>query len=136
MFDRWKDVEMVAALDLQGSSRITGGLFRGRAQGNVFNIGDSRDVLGTDSPILGKLKVFNAGEDPSSKQPQMTVKVKVSGTLAPVLGELGKRFSPVKSKILNYLLWFTKNNVSQRRIKGFSSMRRAIGVSKVALTLH
>jgi hypothetical protein len=31
----------------------------------------------------------------------MTVKVKVSGTLAPVLGELVKCYSPVKSK------WFS-----------------------------
>jgi hypothetical protein len=86
--------------DLQGASHTTGGLFCGKAQGNVFNVGDSREILEIDSPIVGRLKIFRAGEDPSSRKPQMTVKVKVCGTLAPVLGELGKCYSPVKSKSL------------------------------------
>jgi hypothetical protein len=91
-------VGMEGLSDLQGASRIVGGLFRGRAQGNLFNIGDSKKLIGSDAPMVGRLKIFNAGEDPSSKKPQMTVKVNVCGTLAPVLGELEKRYSPVASK--------------------------------------
>ncbi|KAF8332958.1 hypothetical protein F5887DRAFT_893932 [Amanita rubescens] len=83
---------------LQGASRTTGGIFRGKAQGNVFNIGDAKEVIEVHSPKTGKLKVFKAGQDPSSQKPQMTVNVKVGAKLAPVLNELAKRFSPIKNK--------------------------------------
>ncbi|KAF8344787.1 hypothetical protein F5887DRAFT_865119, partial [Amanita rubescens] len=83
---------------LQGASRTTGGIFRGRAHGNVFNIGDAKEVFEVDSPKTGKLKLFKAGQDPSSHKPHMTVNVKVGAKLAPVLNELAKRFSPIKNK--------------------------------------
>ncbi|KAK2467707.1 hypothetical protein APHAL10511_000002, partial [Amanita phalloides] len=42
---------------------------------NVFNIGDSKDLSERDmGPMIGKLKVFNSGEDPSARKPQMTLK--------------------------------------------------------------
>jgi hypothetical protein len=85
--------------DLQGASRTTGGIFRGRALGNVFNVGDCKDDLESNiGSMVGKVKVFMAGEDPSTKKPQMTLKVKVGGDLAPVLDAVAKRFSPVKSE--------------------------------------
>ncbi len=95
----WTVVQKDSLPVLQGASCTTGGISRGRAHGNVFNIGDSKDISEKDmGPMIGKLKVFNIGEDPSSRKPQMTLKVKVSGNLAPVLGELAKCYSPVKSK--------------------------------------
>lgn len=85
---------------LQGASRTIGGHFRGKALGNVFNAGDAKDVMEGDTAMVGKLKVFRAGEDPSTTKPQMTmkVKVKVGDNLAPVLGQLAKLYSPIKSK--------------------------------------
>ena len=49
-------------------------------------------------PVIGKLRIFKAGEDPSARKPQMTLKVKTGGNLAPVLLELAKLYSPVRSK--------------------------------------
>jgi len=48
--------------------------------------------------LIGKVKVFKPEDDPLEKKPQMTLKVKVGGNLAPVLHELAKRFSPIKSE--------------------------------------
>lgn len=84
--------------NLQGASRTTGGIFRGKAHGNMFNIGDAKEVFEVDRPKVGKLKVFKAGQDPSSNKPHMTLNVKVGANLAPVLNELAIHFSPVKSK--------------------------------------
>ncbi|KAK2465051.1 hypothetical protein APHAL10511_003127, partial [Amanita phalloides] len=69
---------------LQGASWTTGGT--------------SRSIRKRHGAYDWELKVFNSGEDPSARKPQMTLKVKVSGNLAPVLGELAKCYSPVKKK--------------------------------------
>jgi hypothetical protein len=51
---------------LEGSSRTTGGIFRGKAHGNIFNIGDVKD-LEDDSlgHAKGKVFVYRLGEDPT-----------------------------------------------------------------------
>ena len=75
------------------------GSFCGRAVGNVFNVGDARDYEESDlGSLIGKVKVFKPEDDPLEKKPQMALKVKVGGTLAPVLHELAKHFSPIKSE--------------------------------------
>lgn len=85
--------------DLKGASRTVGGLLCGKAHGNVFNVGDAKEGMESDIGLMkGKIKVFRLGDDPSSQKPQMTVKVKVKGNLAPVLTEFSKLYSPVKSK--------------------------------------
>ena len=56
-----RDVQMTSpvhspSLGLQGASRITGGLFRGRAQGNVFNFADAPRHMPPEEcqPSMGK----------------------------------------------------------------------------------
>ncbi|KAK2459267.1 hypothetical protein APHAL10511_008716 [Amanita phalloides] len=90
------DVQIETSSELQGASCTIGGHFRGRALGNIFNAGDAKDVMEGDTTMIGKVKIFRAGEDPSTTKPQMTMKVKVGSNLAPVLGQLAKRYSPVK----------------------------------------
>ncbi|KAK2467708.1 hypothetical protein APHAL10511_000003, partial [Amanita phalloides] len=65
----------------------------------IVKFWDSKDLSERDmGPMIRQLNVFNSGGDPSARKPQMTLKVHVSGDLAPVLGELAKHYSPVKSK--------------------------------------
>jgi len=95
----WVDSHIDSPHDLQGASCTTGGLFHGRAVGNVFNVGDAKGILESElGSLVGKVKVFRPGDDPSAKKAQMTLKVKVGGNLTPVLHELAKRYSPVKSE--------------------------------------
>jgi hypothetical protein len=71
------DVHVDDAPDLQGASCTTGGLFCGKAHGNVFNHGDGKGVLESDVGTMpGRLKLYRAGEDPTINKPQMTLKVK------------------------------------------------------------
>jgi hypothetical protein len=84
---------------LHGSSSTTGGVLRGRAQGNIFNLADAEKALETEvGAAIGKVKIYRPGEDPSSLKPQMVLKAEVSQTMAPVLTDLGELYSPVKSK--------------------------------------
>ena len=84
---------------LQGASRITGGIFRGKAHGNVFNIGDMGDVMDDQlGAAIGKVMIFRPGQDPATHKPQMLLKARVTGTLGPVLNDMAARFSPIKSK--------------------------------------
>jgi hypothetical protein len=83
---------------LEGASRTTGGILRGRAHGNFFNMGDARDVDNSLGQAIGKVKVFRPGQDPALSKPQMTLKAKIGGNLGPVLDDLAIRYSPIKSK--------------------------------------
>ena len=94
----WTDIHMVHPSELQGASRTTEGHFCGRAHGNVFNLGDAKEVLESGSPMIGKVKVFRVGQDPAATKPHMTMKMKIEANLAPVLDQLAKRYSPIKSK--------------------------------------
>ncbi|KAF8220525.1 hypothetical protein L208DRAFT_1333241 [Tricholoma matsutake] len=45
--------------ELQGASHITGGILRGRAQGNVYNIADCIEYEGDISPTTGEFFFIN-----------------------------------------------------------------------------
>jgi hypothetical protein len=92
---------------LQGASRISGGILRGRAQGNVFNFADATDVLGQGprhgTASRGRVYVYSSSFnpttlDPEQMKPMATVKVLTSETIAPMLQQVTRRFSPVRSK--------------------------------------
>src|SRR5258708_18064717 len=86
---------------LHGSSSTTRGILRGRAQGNVFNLADAEKPLEAQiGAVIGKVKVYRPGEDPSTVKPQMVIKAEVSQNIAPVLTDVGELYSPVKSKPL------------------------------------
>jgi hypothetical protein len=96
----WTDFHIDNPSDLQGASRTLGGHFRGKAHGNIFNLGDAKDVFEDKAPMIGKVKIFRAGEDPSTTKPHMMLKAKIGSNLRPVLDQLAKHYSPVKSKWL------------------------------------
>jgi len=91
-----------------GSSRSTGGILRGRALGNVFNIGDPFDDIPQDvAPLArGRVNVTIVQQPPSDviiENPTSHLKV-VSpcyDTLGPLLKKVAKSYSPVRSKYLN-----------------------------------
>lgn len=101
---------------LQGASRTTGGILRGRAHGNVFNFADARDVLDQDPQHVmasrGRVYIYTSPLnpttlDPEQMKPMATVKVTTSQTITPMLQQVTRRFSPVRSKYsLNILLKF------------------------------
>jgi hypothetical protein len=83
----------------QGSSRVTGGVLRGRAVGNVLNLPDAPDILEDSIPKEGTLKLYSdLSQHPSTHGPVLTMKTKAHGSLKPILQKLVKCYSPVKSK--------------------------------------
>lgn len=84
--------------DLQGASRTTGGTIRGKALGNVFNIGDSEDALDIGLVSVGRVKFFKLKDNPSTANPSMSLKVKIGGDMASMLGQISKRYSPIESE--------------------------------------
>jgi hypothetical protein len=84
--------------ELGGASRVTGGILRGRAYGNVFNHADAEMEFGLESRI-GKVQVYTAHVDPSHTKPEMVLKHKVTPKLKPILKALARGYSPVRSKL-------------------------------------
>lgn len=77
---------------LEGSSRTTGGILRGNALGNVFNLGDTEDLTLPTVSGKGIIRVHDAlVKDPGDTAPRMVFKIAVCPTLGPVLTSLGKR---------------------------------------------
>ncbi|KAM6492665.1 hypothetical protein JOM56_012389 [Amanita muscaria] len=84
---------------LKGSSRVTGGILRGKAQGNTFNMADAPDI--SDDYMhgaKGRVMIYCPGQDPSDHKPQLTLTTKVSGRLGSVLEEIAERYSPIKKE--------------------------------------
>jgi hypothetical protein len=84
---------------------MTGGILRGRAQGNVFNFADATTELQNQDSAMGKVYVYTTHGDPHTSKPYMTMKHEVTTDLAPVLEDLATRYSPVRSKFINLMLW-------------------------------
>jgi len=88
------------AVDLQGSSRISGGILRGRAMGNVFNNADADPVSGYGfERCMGRVQIYTAQADPTIVKPDMELKHEVTPRFTKVLQVLGRRYSPVRSMI-------------------------------------
>lgn len=92
------DVHMVSppvspSKNPQGSSRATGGILRGRAFGNVFNLADRHDFENKERPLTGKVFIYTAHTPNVSKTAPFTVfKHTVVGQLAPILEKLSHLF--------------------------------------------
>jgi hypothetical protein len=82
---------------LQGASRTTGGVLRGRALGNVFNHADGGDNIYV-GPRKGKVLVYQSPKDPMNQKPDMSITSEVTPRLKPVLKSLARKYSPVRSK--------------------------------------
>ena len=86
-------------IDLQGASHVTGGILRGRAQGNVFN---NADVDLADYGLehrIGRVQVYTAYADPTLVKPDMELKHEVTPKLTKVLRVLSRKYSPVRSMV-------------------------------------
>ena len=87
-------------IDLQGASRVTGGILRGQAQGNVFNNADAdlMPVPGLEHRI-GRVQVYTAHADPNIVKADMELTHEVIPKLTPVLKTLACKYSPVRSMV-------------------------------------
>ncbi|KAG6914447.1 hypothetical protein DXG01_017230, partial [Tephrocybe rancida] len=101
-----EDIKMASPpgspVQLQGASRISGGIFRGRAVGNVFNYADLKDLQSTAlGPVKGKVHLFVSNNDPamllpSGTSPSMTFKQEVLSSLSPILKKMAQSYPPIK----------------------------------------
>jgi hypothetical protein len=91
----------MATIDAGGSSRTTGGILRGRAQGNVFNHADGPDQVYV-APRKGKVYVYQSPRIPDATNSDTSITCEVTPQLKPVLKALSRRFSPVSSKLYIY----------------------------------
>jgi len=93
--------------NLQGASCITGGVFRGRAYGNVFNLADSHDLkIDTVAVVVGKVHLYDSCVDPATTKPKSAFKLKITTSLGVVLSKLAEKSSPVHRKFLiNLSFW-------------------------------
>lgn len=91
----------------QGASRMTGGVLRGRALGNVFNYADGKDEPHV-GPRKGKVLVYQSPRDPTTHKPDMSITSDVSSQLKPVLKTLGRKYSPVRSMFFFLYNFFFK----------------------------
>jgi hypothetical protein len=89
----------------EGSSRATGGVLRGRAVGNVFNLPDAQDTLGTALvPAKGTVRLYpDLSHNPSYSKPIITLKTEAKPTLGPVLKRLVRGYSPIRNN--NYRIY-------------------------------
>jgi hypothetical protein len=108
--------------DRYGASRTTGGVFQGKAIGNVMNWGDVgmycfilnyfqvfnfifSDAMDVDTEVqqnpVGKVLLYTSRSD---TKPAMTFKHKTTNQLPPILKGLAEKFSPIRSKYIYFLL--------------------------------
>ena len=90
--------------ELAGASRVTGGILRGRAYGNVYNHADAETMFSSDSQ-MEKVHVYTAHVDPTLAKPDMVLKHKVTPNLKTILKALARGYSPVRSKLF-IIFWF------------------------------
>jgi hypothetical protein len=93
------------SIDLQGSSRVTGGILRGRAHGNVFNNADADYMAGYGHGLecrMGRVQVYTMHADPSIVKPDMELKHEVTPKLTKVLKVLARKYSPVRSMVSSF----------------------------------
>lgn len=84
---------------LQGASRTTGGLIRGKAIGNHYNFGDKlasdMDFEDANKPVHGKVLLYtNRAKD---ADPDMSIKLEVHNELGSILDSVAKKYSPIKN---------------------------------------
>ncbi|KAK2464071.1 hypothetical protein APHAL10511_003901 [Amanita phalloides] len=90
------DIDM-ASPPPEGSSRVTGGILRGRAIGNVLNLPDADDMVEPAIPAKGTVKLFSdLALKPSQHKPAFTFSTRAESSLGPVLERLGRFYSPVR----------------------------------------
>jgi hypothetical protein len=101
-----------------GSSRSTGGVFRGKAQGNTFNMGDANEVWGdmnvfteglAQKPVKGKIHFYISDLNP----PDVDIAhssfianvhdISKCETIQDVINRGSRDYSPIRRKCANFL---------------------------------
>ena len=87
-----------------GSSRTSGGLFRGRAVGNSLNAADysNRDNSDYIGPVPGHILLYLSQDDPASVVPEslipyarLSYDYSPKTPITPVLEKIARKYSPV-----------------------------------------
>lgn len=95
---------MSPTVELHGASRVTGGVLRGRAYGNVFNHADADGMMDFNmGPRMGRVHIFMTRADPMATKPDMVLKHEVTSKLKPILKSLARGYSPIRSKLFTNL---------------------------------
>ena len=88
--------------ELQGSSRTTGGIFRGRALGNHPKAADLAEEDDSLIPKIGKVFIYITRDDPQAldvmKANRQRFNHVVTKSLAQVLQAFGDYHSPIRRK--------------------------------------
>jgi hypothetical protein len=95
-----------------GSSRISGGIFRGRAHGNVPNHADFTNMMvGFETPVKGEVNIYVTDQYPRhvrfdllKGESELVVIVKVVQSMAPILVMVARKFPIIQSERLFYFL--------------------------------
>jgi len=103
------DIQMLSPQNsppaLHGSSRTSGGLFRGQAAGNALNAADwsnsgNNDYIG---PVHGQINIYLSQNDPATLSPtslvpyaRLSYDYAAKTPIAPVLERVARRYSPVR----------------------------------------
>jgi len=90
----------------EGSSRAVGGILRGNAGGNVFNLADAPDQAASLDlgPKRGTIGLYFSDENPQNVvigQSSMTLKINVQLTLKPILNAVAKKYPAIKGRHYN-----------------------------------
>jgi hypothetical protein len=94
------------ALPLMGSSRTSGGIFHGRAHGNVPKHADiTQTNLKFEGPVKGEVFLYLTDQYPRNVQfsflkgdSDLVVIVNVMDSMAPILSNIAKKISIIESK--------------------------------------
>ena len=98
-----------------GASRTTGGVFRGRAVGNVLNAADysSHDKQDYIGPVPGQILLYVSQDDPAGLAPELlTAYARLpydyapKTPIAPVLEKIARKYSPVQSMHFKFYFQF------------------------------
>jgi hypothetical protein len=90
---------------LHGSSRTSGGAFRGQAAGNALNAADFSNCGNNDyiGPVRGQINIYLSQNDPATLSPASLVPYArlpydyaAKTPIAPVLERVARRYSPVR----------------------------------------
>jgi hypothetical protein len=89
-----------------GSSRISGGILRGRAHGNILNHADfTTTTFEFETPVKGEVNLYVTDQYPRhvnfellKGESELVVMVKVVRSMAPILDMVARKFSIIQSE--------------------------------------
>jgi hypothetical protein len=100
----WVDVDLLSSLPLMGSSRTSGGFFRGRAFGNIPKHADLSTVDDESKvPVKGEVHLYVTDQYPRyvnfdllRGDSDLVIIVNVADSMAPILDMVVHKFSFIK----------------------------------------